>query len=98
MLTIGKLGGSDGASRSPTYYTSVVASGREDYYAGQGEAPGEWVGHGAAELALSGEVEADDLAALMAGRRPRSGEQLRRPFGERAVVGFDLTLSAPKSV
>jgi hypothetical protein len=31
VLTIGKLGGSDGAARSPTYYTSVVASGQEDY-------------------------------------------------------------------
>ena len=98
MLTIAKLGGSDGASRSPTYYTSVVASGQEDYYAGRGEAPGEWIGQGAAELGLSGEVGADDLAALMAGRVPGSGEELRRPLGERAVVGFDLTFSAPKSV
>ncbi len=98
MLTIGKLGGLDGASRSPSYYTSVVATGREDYYAGRGEAPGEWVGQGAAVLDLSGEVDADDLGALMEGRRPGSQDQLRRPFGERAVVGFDLTFSAPKSV
>ena len=98
MLTIAKLGGSDGASRSPSYYTSVVASGQEDYYAGRGEAPGEWIGQGAAELGLSGEVDADDLGALMAGRAPGSEAQLRRPFGERAVVGFDLTFSAPKSV
>lgn len=98
MLTIGKLGGSDGAARNPSYYTSVVASGREDYYAGRGEAPGNWVGQGSAQLGLSGEVGEDDLAALMGGRRPGSSEQLRRPFGERAVVGFDLTFSAPKSV
>ena len=29
------------------YYTASVASGRDDYYTGKGEAPGEWFGEGA---------------------------------------------------
>ena len=64
-----------------------MAKGREDYYAGRGEAPGQWLGAGADVLGLEGEVEADELAALMQGHDPRSGEQLRRRPGERAVTG-----------
>jgi hypothetical protein len=41
MLTIGKLGAS---RKQLTYYEQQVASGIEDYYAGRGEAPGEWRG------------------------------------------------------
>ena len=41
MLSIGKVG----MSRSQQlYYEEQVAKGREDYYAGKGEAPGRWVG------------------------------------------------------
>jgi len=54
MLTIGKLGAGPGAGR---YYVDQVAQGREDYYAGEGEAAGEWIGAGAASLGLSGAVE-----------------------------------------
>ena len=95
VLTICKLGG---GVRSERYYIEAVAKGREDYYAGRGEAPGQWLGTGADALGLEGEVEADELAALMQGRDPRSGDQLRRRPGERAVTGYDLTFSAPKSV
>ena len=43
MLSIGKL---TAGGRGARYYTQSVAQGREDYYAGTGEAPGEWVGSG----------------------------------------------------
>jgi hypothetical protein len=43
MLSIGKL---SAGGRSERYYTQAVAHGREDYYAGAGEAPGEWTGSG----------------------------------------------------
>ena len=75
-----------------------MAKGREDYYAGRGEAPGEWIGAGAEALGLDGEVDAEGLGALMAGLDPASGEQLRKVVGEHAVTGFDLTFSTPKSV
>ncbi len=41
MLNVGKLAAGPGAGR---YYVDQVAQGREDYYAGEGEAPGEWLG------------------------------------------------------
>ncbi len=44
MLTIGKLAAGPTAGR---YYVDQVAQGREDYYAGEGEAPGTWIGSGA---------------------------------------------------
>jgi TrwC relaxase len=56
MLSIGKLAAGPGAGR---YYVDQVALGREDYYAGDGEAPGGWIGSGAASLQLSGEVGRD---------------------------------------
>src|SRR3954447_25964994 len=96
MLSIGKL-----ASGQASYYERQVACGRDDYYSGRGEAPGEWAGRGAAALGLAGQVEAVHFNALMAGLDP-SDEALERRLrdsrGEPKVVGFDLTFSAPKSV
>jgi conjugative relaxase-like TrwC/TraI family protein len=96
MLSIGKL-----AAGQAAYYERQVAHGRDDYYSGRGEAPGEWVGRGAAALGLAGQVEATQFNALMAGIDP-SDKALERPMrdsrGEPKVVGFDLTFSAPKSV
>jgi len=75
-----------------------VARGRDDYYTGTGEAPGEWFGAGAGVLGLVGEVEADDFQAIvMDATDPRSGERLRRQVGDRPVQGMDMTFSAPKS-
>lgn len=95
MLSIGKLGG-DG--RSERYYTQAVAKGREDYYAGHGEAPGQWLGSAAGILYAEGEVSEADLATLFQRRDPRTGDQLGRAPTRRSVSGFDLTFSAPKSV
>ncbi len=96
MLSIGKL-----VPGQASYYERQVAEGRDDYYSGRGEAPGEWVGRGAAVLELSGRVDGARFAALMAGVDP-TDERLERPLrdsrGEPKVVGFDLTFSAPKSV
>src|SRR5437763_3663361 len=95
MLSIGKLAAGPTAGR---YYVEQVAQGREDYYAGEGEAPGTWVGSGAASLALRGEVTEGGIGLLLDGRDPGSGAQLRRPLASGAVAGFDLTFRAPKSV
>jgi Ti-type conjugative transfer relaxase TraA len=95
MLSIGKLAAGPGACR---YYVDQVALGREDYYAGEGEAPGAWAASGSASLGLSGEVSEEGVVRLLSGRDPRSGELLGRPLGSGAVAGFDLTFRAPKSV
>lgn len=47
MLTIGKLG-----IGQESYYLDKVAEGAEDYYSGEGEAEGRWVGDVAEELGL----------------------------------------------
>jgi len=94
VLSIGKM-----VAGSEEYYLKTVASGREEYYTGSGEAPGQWLGAGADQLGLAGEVSPDDLRAVLAGVAP-DGRSLTagrvRPEGR--VSGFDLTFSAPKSV
>jgi conjugative relaxase-like TrwC/TraI family protein len=92
VLSIGKLGhGQEG------YYLHTVAEGVEDYYVGRGEVPGRWLGTMTSELGLNGQVGAEDLRQVLAGRDPISGERLARA-GNRRVPGFDLTFCAPKSV
>jgi conjugative relaxase-like TrwC/TraI family protein len=95
MLSIGKLG--TGQER---YYLEKVAEAAEDYYSGEGEVAGQWMGDGVAELGLSGEVGADRLTAMLTGRNPADGSPLglRAVGGRGPVPGFDLTFSAPKSV
>ena len=58
------------------------------------------MGDAAAELGLSGEVEADQLTAMLTGNNPADGQPLglRAVGGRGPVPGFDLTFSAPKSV
>jgi conjugative relaxase-like TrwC/TraI family protein len=89
MLSLGKIAAGPRAAR---YYTDQVALGREDYYAGEGEAPGRWTGSAATAAGLGGRVEAGQLEGLLA------GGGLRRAVREGAVAGFDLTFRAPKSV
>ncbi len=95
MLSIGKLG--VGQER---YYEAKVAEGAEDYYSGEGEAEGYWLGDAADDLGLQGKVEGDQLTKMLTGVDPASGEPLglRAVAGRGPVPGFDLTFSAPKSV
>jgi conjugative relaxase-like TrwC/TraI family protein len=95
MLSIGKLGA--GQER---YYLEKVAEGAEDYYSGEGEAEGYWLGEAAAELELHGKVEPGQLVAMLTGANPVDGEPfgLKSAPGREPVPGFDLTFSAPKSV
>ena len=96
MLSIGKL-----AAGQQRYYERQVAQGRDDYYSGKGEAPGEWVGRGAGLLGLGGRVGADRFNALIAGINP-ADPQLQEVLRDRRVAplvaAYDLTFSAPKSV
>jgi conjugative relaxase-like TrwC/TraI family protein len=86
VLSIGKIGGGNG---DPSYYLDAVASGQEDYYTGSGEAPGTWVGRGAAARGLEGRVEDDTFLHLL---DPTDGNN------NKSVLAYDLTFSAPKSV
>ncbi len=77
--------------------TSYYEAG-DDYYAESGKAPSAWQGKGAKALGLSGAVDRDQFAKLLAGEvagqklgTVHDGEWSHRP-------GWDLTFSAPKSV
>ena len=97
MLSIAKL-----RVGQEAYQLSGVAQSLDDYYTGAGEASGRWAGIGAERLGLTGDVNADDLRAVLAGIQPGTGGLT--PDGEtigthpRRVPGFDLTFKAPKSV
>jgi conjugative relaxase-like TrwC/TraI family protein len=85
------------------YYVEEIAQGREDYYARSAERPGRFVGRGAESLGVSGrEADAVALERLFGhGTDPRDGAPLGRSFdpdNSRAVAGFALTFSPPKSV
>ena len=97
--------------QNANYWIEAVAEGGEDYYTKPGESPGRWLGLGAATLGLEGEIGREAYAAALAGRDPRSGEQLLRRAEPRRftdaagrerrsepVLGFDVRFAAPKSV
>ena len=91
---------SSASAKRPT--TCPVSPNRlGDYYSGAGEAHGQWIGGGASRLGLDGQVDPDDLRAVLAGLRPGTGGltpngDTLRPHPRR-VPGFDLTFKAPKS-
>ena len=93
MLSIGKL-----VVGQQRYYEQQVAQGRDDYYSGRGEAPGEWVGAGARALGLEGRVSSEQFNALIVGADPRNSSRRLRDGPEPTVAALDLTFSAPKSV
>lgn len=88
MLSIAPIAGG-GAG----YYTS------QDNYYFLGSMQSRWLGEGAKSLQLEGPVDAFRLDELIAGRLP-NGVSLERMEGGINVhrSGYDLTLSAPKSV
>ncbi|WP_285710120.1 MobF family relaxase [Erythrobacter oryzae] len=90
VATIGAIGSSAAAS---SYYEA------DDYYADGDISPSEWHGEGAKALGLTGEVNRETFRAILDGTLPhgqqlgtiREGKLQHRP-------GWDVTMSAPKSV
>ncbi|MBL8932847.1 MAG: relaxase domain-containing protein [Kineosporiaceae bacterium] len=81
--------------------------GLSTYYAASGNPPGRWLGVGLAGLAGAGgqdgivvgqEVTEAALTAVFNGVDPVTGQLLGRGMSARAVAGFDLTFTVPKSV
>ena len=80
------------SAQASSYYEA------DDYYAEGGLSPSEWHGKGACELGLSGDVDRETFRDLLDGKvgeqqlgTIRDGQLEHRP-------GWDVTLSAPKSV
>jgi conjugative relaxase-like TrwC/TraI family protein len=80
------------SAQASSYYEA------DDYYAEGGLSPAEWQGTGAETLNLSGEVDRDQFRELLDGKV--AGEQLGtfRDGQLEHRPGWDVTLSAPKSV
>jgi hypothetical protein len=101
VLTVAKV--TQGSAGGYADYLEGKAQAAElgDYYLKDGdrvEAPGRWVGGAAAVGGHPGlAVTGGELRALMAVRRPDTGEALRRAGGSgEAVAALDATFSAPK--
>lgn len=91
-MTMAKLGAAGAGAGD--YYTSLA---RDDYYTQGGEPPGQWCGEAAEQLRLAGAVSERDFKNLLHGR-DSGGAALVKGAGEKHSAGWDLTLSAPKSV
>jgi len=90
--------GADAAS----YYADQERRAAE-YYADQGRVPSRWLGAGAAIQGLRGEVGQQALTAQLAGQVQDANGSARSLGIQRAgqfqhLSGWDLTVSAPKSV
>jgi Ti-type conjugative transfer relaxase TraA len=72
--------------------------GAEDYYTESGHTRGRWMGSGASDLRLAGEVNEQTFDHLAAGFHPETGAALVQRAGSTHRPGWDLTFSAPKSV
>jgi len=70
---------------------------KNDYWAeGEKEVQGEWIGQGAEQLGLAGQVKPKAFEALRLNRHPRTGEQLTAREHKGRVAFFDVQISAPK--
>ena len=88
MISVAAVGS---ASDAAGYYA------RDNYYtADEQEGASTWVGEGAAKLGLSGSVDAKQFERVLAGELP-NGVVLEAKRGEHRA-GWDLTMSAPKSL
>lgn len=70
----------------------------DDYYAGDGLSPSEWQGKGAEELGLSGDVDREQFRDLLDGKVASQQLGAIRDGQLEHRRGWDVTLSAPKSV
>jgi conjugative relaxase-like TrwC/TraI family protein len=79
------------------YYLDITAAGR-DHPGGLIEADGVWVSAGAANLGLVGLASPHEVRSVLAGIHPATGQSLLAWTDRREIAGFDLTLSASKTV
>ena len=102
VLTVAKVTTVAAAGYADYLEGRSQASGLGDYYLRDGdrvEAPGRWAaGAEAVGMDARSRVTGGQLRALMAVRRPDTGEPLRRAGATGQVAAIDATFSAPKSV
>jgi conjugative relaxase-like TrwC/TraI family protein len=86
------------ATQAETYYEEKYS--HDDYYSEKQHVIGQWFGHGAEALDLSGNIASEDFRAVLRGLHPASAEVLvHKASGyEDRRAGWDATFNAPKSV
>ncbi len=92
MLSIGMLA----AGQVERYHLAFVTEEPAAYYTAAGEAPGVWMGAGADDLELRGQVVEDHLTALLDGRHPHTGETLVGVQAARTRRGRRSTSRSPR--
>ena len=89
------------------YFREEYANASNSYFSESGAIQGQWYGELAGPLGLSGAVTAEAFARLSEGQDPRTGEQwikhrdsIKTQAGEEVGhrAGWDLTISAPKTI
>jgi conjugative relaxase-like TrwC/TraI family protein len=93
MISPAKLG--NGRQK---YYLQQLASDREAYLSGRGEAPGYTVGRAWETLGISGEVTAEQFERVFIGGHPNSGAPLGRAHRKNGVLAYDFVFRPTKSV
>jgi len=94
MISIGKVGNA-GYSK---HVQDNTAEGAAEYYSGE-DIPSQWSGSLAAQQGRSGEVEKGELIETLRGKiSDASGERILSEERSNWTAGYDLTVSAPKSV
>src|SRR5260370_4329686 len=96
MLVMSK--GALTAAQAETYYEEKYS--HDDYYSEKKQVVGQWFGHGAEELGLSGDIASEDFRAVLNGLHPVSAEvlvQKANGYADRRA-GWDATFNAPKSI
>jgi len=86
------------AAQAETYYEEKYS--QDDYYTEKQRVVGQWFGHGAEDLGLSGAFASEDFRSILRGLNPASGEVLihkANGYDDRRA-GWDATFNAPKSV
>jgi len=96
--------------QAEAYFEKELTNERENYYTEEGTRIGHWTGKGAEALGLTGEIQKEDFSRLSRGVNPNTGERFRRMTlgrtreinGEikqvKEIAGWDMVISAPKSV
>ena len=88
---------SNSAAQAKSYYLSGLEDASAYYVAGSSDA-GRWFGRLANRLGLEGEVSKDQFFELSDNRLPGSSEKLNPRENAKRKIGYDVTLTAPKSV
>jgi conjugative relaxase-like TrwC/TraI family protein len=86
------------AAQTEKYFNEHYS--RDDYYTQGQTCIGQWIGKGAADLGLAGDVSRDDFSALLTGVSPHTKGVLIPAASHNGEhrAGWDSVFSAPKSV